>query len=80
MEPDIPPIAKSQRSGFLDETVLSFSSKLYQNIIYGYAVSILYDLIYLYQWNSNTHIFSIITFSIFYFLSVKIIQTLCLEK
>ena len=80
MQPDIPPIAKSQRSGFIDETILSFSSKLFQNILYGYTVSILYNLIYIYYWKTNTNIFSIFTLTIFYFLLVKIIQILCLEK
>ena len=80
MQPDIPPIAKSQRSGFIDETILSFSSKLFQNILYGYAVSILYNLIYIYYWKTNTNIFSIFTLTIFYFLLVKIIQILCFEK
>jgi len=80
MQPDIPPIAKSQRSGFIDETILSFSSKLFQNILYGYTVSILYNLIYIYYWKTNTNIFSIITLTIFYLLLVKIIQILCFEK
>ena len=80
MQPDIPPIAKSQRSGFIDETILSFSSKLFQNILYGYAVSILDNLIYIYYWKTNTNIFSIFTLTIFYFLLVKIIQILCFEK
>jgi len=80
MQPDIPPIAKSQRSGFIDETILSFSSKLFQNILYGYTVSILYNLIYIYYWKTNTNIFSIFTLTIFYFLLVKIIQILCFEK
>ena len=80
MQPDIPPVAKSQRSGFIDETILSFSTKLFQNIIYGYIVSILYNLIYIYYWKKNTNIFSIFSLTIFYFLLVKIIQILCLEK
>ena len=80
MQPDIPPIAKSQRSGFIDETILSFSSKLFQNILYGYTVSILYNLIYIYYWKTNTNIFSIFTLTIFYFLLVKIIQIQCFEK
>ena len=80
MQPDIPPIAKSQRSGFIDETILSFSSKLFQNILYGYTVSILYNLIYIYYWKTNANIFSIFTLTIFYFLLVKIIQILCFEK
>ena len=80
MQPDIPPIAKSKRSGFIDETILSFSSKLFQNILYGYTVSILYNLIYIYYWKTNTNIFSIFTLTIFYFLLVKIIQILCFEK
>ena len=46
MQPDIPPRAKSQRSGFLDESILSFSTKLYENIIFGYAIAILYNLFY----------------------------------
>ena len=80
MQPDIPPVAKSQRSGFIDEAILSFSSKLFQNILYGYFVSILYNFIYLYYWRTNNNIFSIITLTIFYFLLVKIIQILCFEK
>ena len=80
MQPDIPPVAKSQRSGFIDEAILSFSSKLFQNILYGYFVSILYNVIYIYYWKTNNNIFSIITLTIFYFLLVKIIQILCFEK
>ena len=80
MQPDIPPVAKSQRSGFIDETILSFSTKLFQNIIYGYIVALLYNLVYIYYWKKNTNIFSIFTLTLFYFLLVKIIQILCLEK
>ena len=80
MQPDIPPVAKSQRSGFLDESILSFSTKLYENIIFGYAIAILYNLFYLYYWQSHTNIFSIISFTIFYFLVVKIIQIKCFQK
>ena len=80
MQPDIPPRAKSQRSGFLDESILSFSTKLYENIIFGYAIAILYNLLYLYYWHSHTNIFSIISFTIFYFLVVKIIQIKCFQK
>ena len=80
MQPDIPPIATSQRNGFIDEAILSFSSKLFQNIIYGYIISILYNLIYIYYWKKNTNIFSIFSLTIFYFLLVKIIQILFFEK
>ena len=74
MNPDIPPIAKSQRSGFLDETVLNCSSKLHENKIFGYAISILYNINYIYLWYLHTNLFSIINFTILYFLLVLIIQ------
>ena len=80
MQPDIPPIAKSQRNGFLDESILSFSTKLYENIIFGYTIAILYNLFYLYYWRNHTNIFSIISFTIFYFLLVKIVQIKCFQK
>ena len=74
MRSDIPPVAKSQRSGFLDETVLNFSSKLFEKPIFGYVISILFNIFYIYYWYKRTNIFSILTFSIIYFIIIKIIQ------
>ena len=74
MNPDIPPIAKSQRSGFLDETVLNCSSKLHENKRFGYAISILYNINYIYLCYLHTNLFSIINFTILYFLLVLIVQ------
>ena len=74
MKFDIPPIAKSQRSGFLDESVLNFSTKLFQKPIFGYITVVLYNIFFLYYWHNRTSLFSIITFTILYFIIVKIVQ------
>ena len=74
MKFDIPPIAKSQRSGFLDESVLNFSTKLFQKPIFGYITAVLYNIFFLYYWYNRTSLFSIITFTILYFIIIKIIQ------
>ena len=47
MNEEIPPIAKSQRSGFLDETILNFSSKLFEKPIIGYIIAALYNIFYI---------------------------------
>ena len=77
---DIPPVAKSKRSGFLDEAVLSFSSKLFEKPLLGYTYSIIFNLFYIYYWRKHTNIFSIIIFSIMYFIIVKIIQIKLFQK
>ena len=74
MKFDIPPIAKSQRSGFLDESVLNFSTKLFQKPIFGYIRAVIYNIFFLYYWYNRTSLFSIITFTILYFIIIKIIQ------
>ena len=80
MKSDIPPIAKSKRSGFLDEEVLSFSSKLFEKPLFGYFIAILFNLFYINYWRKHTNIFSIIAFSILYFIIVKIIQIKLFQK
>ena len=74
MNQEIPPIAKSQRSGFFDEAILNFSSKLFEKQILGYIIAIIFNIFYIYYWYKHTNIFSIITFSILYFLIIRIIQ------
>ena len=80
MSTDIPPVAKSKRSGFLDETVLCFSSELFEKPILGYAIGIIFNLFYIYYWRMHTNIFSIIAFSILYFIIIKIFQTKFIQK
>ena len=74
MKFDIPPVAKSQRSGFLDETVLNFSTKLFEKPIFGYIIAVLYNILFIYYWYNRTSLFSIIAFSILYFIIIKIIK------
>ena len=77
---DIPPIAKSQRSGFLDETVLNLSSKLFEKPIFGYIIAILYNIFYIYYWKIGSNLLSIITFSILYFIIICIIQIKLIQR
>ena len=74
MNEEVPPIAKSQRSGFLDETILNFSSKLFEKPIFGYIIAALYNIFYIYYWYKHINLISIVVLSILYFIIISIIQ------
>lgn len=74
MRTDIPPIAKSQRSGLLDETVLNFSAKLFENPFFGVIIAIIFNIFYIYYWIKHLNLISIIFFSLLYFILIRMLQ------
>ena len=74
MKFDIPPIAKSQRSGFLDEKILQISSELFQNKIFGIGVSGFVNILFVYLWIKHVSFFSLCTFLFLYYLIIRAIQ------
>ena len=80
MNQDIPPVAKSERSGFIDESVLIFSTKLFECKILGYIIAIIFNIFYNYYWYHHANLLSIITFAVLYFLIVRIIQIKILKQ
>ena len=80
MNQDIPPVAKSERSGFIDESVLNFSTKLFECKILGYIIAIIFNIFYIYYWYHHANLLSIITFAVLYFLIVRIIQIKILKQ
>ena len=74
MKFDIPPVAKSQRSGFLDEKILEISSELFENKIFGIGVSGFVNILFIYSWIKHVSFFSLCTFLFVYYLTIKAIQ------
>lgn len=72
---DIPPVERSQRSGFLDEKVLEISKELFEIPIFGYAAGALFNIFYLYHWYKRTTLFSLFYFIFLYYIILRTIQT-----
>lgn len=70
----IPPVAKSQRSGFLDEKVLQISKELFEIKIFGIGVTGFVNILFIYSWIKGVTFFSLCCFLFIYFLIVKAIQ------
>jgi len=75
MRTDIPPIEKSQRSGFFDEKVLEISKRLFTTPLFGYGVGAIFNLFYLINWYNKATLFYLINFIFLFYLVVTIIQT-----
>ena len=74
MKVDIPPIAKSQRSGFIDEKILEFSKELFEIPLYGFGIATILNIFYLYYWYKRASLFSLIYFIFLFYIISKAIQ------
>ena len=71
---DIPPVARSQRSGFLDETVLKISKELFEIPIFGIGIGGIINILFLYLCYKSATFISLCTFLLLYYLIIRIIQ------
>ena len=53
---------------------------LFEKPIFGYIIAVLYNILFIYYWYNRTSLFSIIAFSILYFIIIKIFQTKFIQK
>ena len=74
MRENVPPIAESKRANCLDEKILEFSSDLFKIPQFGYAISLILNLLYFYLWCKKTTIFSLIIRIFLFYLVIKLIQ------
>ena len=71
---DIPPVAKSQRSGLLDEKVLQISKELFELPLFGIGIAGFVNILFIYLWYKKASCFSILFFLILYYLIIRVIQ------
>ena len=74
MQYDIPPVARSQRSGFLDETVLKISKELFEIPIFGIGIGGIVNILFIYLCYKSVTFFSLCTFLFLYYFIIRIIQ------
>ena len=74
MKYDIPPVARSQRSGILDEKILQLSNELFEIPLFGYGISGIINILFIYLWYKKVTFFSLIFFLFLYYLIIRIIQ------
>ena len=74
MSENVPPIAQSKRANYLDEKVLEFSSELFQTPLFGYAITIISNLLYIYSWYNKNTLFALMTFIFLLYLIIKLVQ------
>ena len=74
MKYDIPPVAKSQRSGYLDEKVLQISGELFENKLFGLGVAGFVNILFIYLCYKGVGLFSICCFLFLYYLIIRAIQ------
>ena len=80
MKNKIPPVERSQRLGLLDETLFKISNRIFSVPLFGYGISGVVNILFLYLCYKRVTCFSICCFLILYYLVVRIVQTkiLCL--
>jgi hypothetical protein len=74
MKFDIPPVARSQRSGFLDEKILQISGELFENKLFGLGVTGFVNILFIYLWYKRVSFVSICSFLFLYYLIIRAIQ------
>ena len=74
MKFDIPPVEKSQRFGLLDETILSISKDFFAYPLFGYGISGVVNILFLYLCYKRTSFFSICIFLMIYYFFIRIVQ------
>ena len=74
MSSNVPPIAKSDRANYLDIKVLEISSELFENPLFGFGITAITNILYIYVWYKKKTVFSILTFLLLFYIIVRIIQ------
>ena len=74
MKFDIPPVEKSQRFGLLDEIVLGISKDFFAYPLFGYGISGVVNILFLYLCYKRASIISIIIFLFLYYFFIRIVQ------
>jgi hypothetical protein len=80
MKFDIPPVARSQRSGFLDEAILTISKELFEIPLFGIGICGIVNILFLYLCYKKTAFISLCVFLLLYYLIIKIIQVKILHR
>lgn len=75
MNTDIPPVARSARSGIVDETILKISGELFEVPFFGYGIAIIINILYVYYWYKRATFFSLLYFIFLFWLIIRVIQT-----
>ena len=70
----IPPVAKSQRAGFLDEKLLQISKELFENKIFGLGIAGIVNILFIYLCYKKTTFISLCCFLFIYYLIIRAIQ------
>ena len=72
MKFDIPPVEKSQRFGLLDETLLNISKDLFANPLFGFGISGVVNILFIYLCYKRATFCSICIFLILYYFIIRI--------
>ena len=80
MKYDIPPIAKSQRSGLLDEMTLKISKELFEIPSFGIGICGIVNILFIYLCYKKATFISLCVFLLLYYLIIKIIQIKIIQR
>ena len=80
MKFDIPPVARSQRSGFLDEAILTISKEIFEIPLFGFGICGIVNILFIYLCYKKASFISICFFLLLYYLIIKIIQVKILHR
>ena len=74
MKFDIPPVEKSQRFGLLDKIILSISKDFFAYPLFGYGISGVVNILFIYLCYKRASFFSICIFLFLYYFFIRIVQ------
>ena len=74
MQYGVPPVSRSQRSGFFDITALKMSKELFRSPIFGIIISTILNILYLYNWYKSKSFIYLIYLLFLSFLIIKSIH------
>ena len=77
----IPEYPNLEKGFFMDEEKFGeFSKDLFKIPIFGYIIAIIFNIIYIYNWNKQKTISSIIIMNCIYYLIIQIILSKILDS
>ena len=80
MYTDVPPVTRSERSGIIDETLLTISKELFTIPKFGYPIGVIFNILYIYYCYKKATLFSLIYLVFLFWLIVRVIQTKILKR
>ena len=73
MNYNLPPFNEKEKHGFFEQTILDFSTELFKNKVFGFALGIILNTVFIYSFFKYKSCFSIALFIFLVYMTFYII-------